>query len=658
MKGILIRRISLVLMLFILSFVSECIIIGIIFKKFYANYFMIEFLSYFIFLFPILLFKSERITVIYASIYFTLMLLLLIANLTLDYSSNDIFSIRYIIFINTVTNVFSFNFINWWYLFIYGGFIIFYVLFMVFVYRKIPHNPIYIAKAQAIGGIISCILLISFFGIRDAEIRQYKSDNKVEALEKFDGYELATFTSSVLKNSVVKDLGLLNYYLFEINYLMTPNNFDLSADDSVYEMNEYTGSLSNMNVLEIMIETGSTVGVSQTLTPNLYHIMYNSVEVNRSYTKNKTNVSEFIGINGSTEQTISSSGYDNPYSLAKVLSKNGYVTTYLHDNYSSFYNRDEIIKKAGFENTIFHPDNEEWGSFTDGTYPFDLDFVNKNIDSIIPNTSSPFYTFWTTLSTHGPYNESSDNKAFFTTTEYSDTGMTYYNYLLKAENDGTWYNPLKEYTGPDKDYVLAQMRDFECKLMNFDLALGVIINKLKEEGLYDNTLIVLYGDHDIYYESNGCAPLDDYIYSINKKIEDGEVEQSKSYSPKYKTILCFSNPKLAYEYNKNEGNLVYDYFASTYCIVPTILDLLGIDFSYSNYIGKSIFSSESDFDNLFYSHELHIYFTDIACASGFNELDYENCDEEYKEEFFKAANNLIVKISQFNKKYEDNSFEG
>ncbi|MBO7555000.1 MAG: hypothetical protein J6T41_03415, partial [Neisseriaceae bacterium] len=66
----------------------------------------------------------------------------------------------------------------------------------------------------------------------------------------------------------------------------------------------------------------------------------------RSYTKNKTNISEFIGINGSTEQTLSSSGYDNPYSLAKILRYNGYITTYLHDNYASFYNREEIIKNS------------------------------------------------------------------------------------------------------------------------------------------------------------------------------------------------------------------------------------------------------------------------------------------------------------------------
>ena len=112
MKGILIKRYALFFLLIAVFFSAECIVNARVFGSFYVDYFLLEFVLYFVFLSPILIFRSEKVTVTYASILFGLSVLIMGANLVLDYSSNDVFSITYVVFIETVTNVFSFNFIN------------------------------------------------------------------------------------------------------------------------------------------------------------------------------------------------------------------------------------------------------------------------------------------------------------------------------------------------------------------------------------------------------------------------------------------------------------------------------------------------------------------------------------------------------------------
>lgn len=655
MKGLLFRRTILMLIMLLISFVAECTIIGIIYRKFYVDFFMLEFMTYFLFLFPILLFRSEKTVVIYSTIYFIILMLLMMANLILDYSSNDIFSIRYLIFFNTMTQVFSFNFINWGYLFILLGFIAFYVIFMVFVYRKIPYSRVNIAKVQAIGAIVTTIVLTLFFIIRDYSVYYYKEKNNLVPLSTLSPYQEASFMSANLKNTALENLGMFNFYLFEIDSLNVYNNVTIDdADDDVDTV--FTRSLKDMNVVEIMIETGVTQGISETLTPNLYALTYgNGLNMDRCYSKNKTNISEFIGISGSTTSTLSGNGYDNPYTLPKKLKDAGYYTTYFHDNVSSFYSREEIIKKAGFENAVFCED--EWeGDFISGTYPFDYDFIKENIDLFIPNKDK-FYTYWTTLSTHGPYNQSEENLEYFKTTLYGNTNKTYYELMLEAERNGTWGNPLYGYTGVDSEYVIDQMRDYECKLMNFDLALGLIIDKLKETNKFDNTLIVLYGDHDLYYESNGCDSLKNYIYGVGEKVENGISTHNKYYSLQYNTIMSFYNPKLIELYKENVNEeLKYDYFTSPYCIVPTVLDLLGIEYHNRHYIGKSIFDCDDDFDNLFYTHELKFIFNDKASTYDINNLDYSDCDDEYKKKFIEKARMLIIRIAKFNEMYGQNQF--
>ena len=154
--------------------------------------------------------------------------------------------------------------------------------------------------------------------------------------------------------------------------------------------------------------------------------------------------------------------------------------------------------------------------------------------------------------------------------------------------------------------------------MNLDEAVTKIVNRLKEEGLFDNTLFIIYGDHDAYYHQSATNPGLSRILTESNSVSD--IEQ-------YHTSLFFYNKKLTDEYRKNYGIAsnepceVSD-FVSPYIIVPTVLDLLGVDYETRCYYSLSYFDFKTKYDGLFYSSELGAFFTDLMYSKSPGSYSY------------------------------------
>ena len=107
-----------------------------------------------------------------------------------------------------------------------------------------------------------------------------------------------------------------------------------SGKNNNADENEFTGLLKNYNVISIMIETGSQYMVNPVLTPTLYKMQEEGLDFNINYSKNKTNISELIGIIGSKPTSFdpwSSLAINNsyPYSSANILKQNDYNTFFI-----------------------------------------------------------------------------------------------------------------------------------------------------------------------------------------------------------------------------------------------------------------------------------------------------------------------------------------
>lgn len=609
---------------------------------------------------PILMFKHNFVANIYSSILYAIIFTLIIVNLELYYASNDIFTFKYLVLIKETENVMSSDFLNIYYIFFLSLFTFIYFFFLMIINKHNKSSEYKVKKP-----LMYSLVMISFVSIIRTicfdTIELNQKDNQL--YENLSGDQIVLKSSSLLKRTSIYNYGFLNYSLCDIVNQFSSDQNIFSDEYTYLSEDSITKSCKGYNVVEIMIETGTNTVVNETLTPNLYNLTKNGITFNNNYSKNKTNISEFIGLTGSVRTGISSYSNTVPYSLPNVLSKFGYTTSYFHANRGSFYNRSTIMPNLGFDKTYLNKTEDETEStdsvilidgfdFNDnynGRYPFDSDYYEAVKDYFIPSLETPFYTYWTTLSTHGPYNYSNSLTTYY---------AKYYNILKEAESKGKWVNLCSNYGS----VVANQYAEYQCKMMVFDEALGMLISDLKSKGLYDNTVFVLYGDHDCYYNVGIDNHLNYYIYdTFSNYTQDEHLEY---YAKEYETFMTISNPTLINNikenidsldgFSINNGSVEYNYFTSPYIIVPSLLDILGIKFNTSYYIGNSIFQKTDKYSNIFYSHELNLTFTNNILSDGENILWSDNVSEEDISAFNKSLETVLSKIDLFNGYYNSN----
>lgn len=148
-------------------------------------------------------------------------------------------------------------------------------------------------------------------------------------------------------------------------------------------------------------------------------------------------------------------------SLPKLLQAQGYDTATFHTNEVDFWNRGELYRALDFnryydkaffgeDDTIFYGSSDE---VLYSKTSSELAQMNER--------SEPFYSHVISMSSHNPFSIP-ENK---------------YQMTLPERYEGTFVG----------DYIRAQ---------NYaDYALGQFIAELKENGVWDDSLIVLYGDH-------------------------------------------------------------------------------------------------------------------------------------------------------------------
>lgn len=202
------------------------------------------------------------------------------------------------------------------------------------------------------------------------------------------------------------------------------------------------------------------------ITPNLNKLLKESLYFDNMYYQiagGNTSDAEFVFNNSlfpAREGAVYIRYPENTYhSLPKALKKQGYNTYALHAFTAQFWNRTEMYKSLGFDKFI-NADYYEMDEFAgwEGNALSDSSFFRQSFDKI-DTTSAPFYSFFVTLSSHHPFK-------YFEDYEF-DVG----------ELHGT---------------LLGNF----MKAINYeDKCLGEFIEQLKERGVYDDSLLVIYGDH-------------------------------------------------------------------------------------------------------------------------------------------------------------------
>ncbi len=282
-------------------------------------------------------------------------------------------------------------------------------------------------------------------------------------------------------NYVVNNLGILYFHYYDAKRFIAQNILDdrsLDADERTVISSffatrgssgkKHNGAARGRNLIIVQLEAiqNFLIGLEfnkSEITPNLNRLAAGSIYLDNFYYQTgagNTSDAEFL-VNTSLYPLKDSSVYfrypNNTYdSLPKLLKQHSYTSYAFHANNPSFWNRSEMYRSIGFDHFVSSVDFEMdeclgWGLS-------DLSFFRQSLDKI--DTSRPFYAFFVTLTSHHPYNYFSNYNRF-------DAGAF----------EGTMAGNYSEAA----HYV--------------DMAVGEFLKDLKCRGIYDNSLIIIYGDH-------------------------------------------------------------------------------------------------------------------------------------------------------------------
>lgn len=363
------------------------------------------------------------------------------------------------------------------------------------------------------------------------------------------------------------------------------------------------------------------------LYPNLYEFYDTSVVGLNHHSREKTDISENHSVIGNypTDCYINYDYPENtiPYSVPNVLNALYGVESYsFHNGQYTFYNRSQHHENAlGFKEFTASEQMEKLDGFTNydsvGERNLDSQMIDVCKEKMFPSDRR-FNTLITTITMHGQY-ESRNNIAYC-------YDLLYNAGVKEAATDEDGNHPT------ENTFV-----HYAAAAIEFDRAIGKMMDYLKTtigpdgKPLIDNTLIVMYGDHNAYYQSLGDTVKDLYLGEKN----------GRNYTD------LFRVPLMIHIGNQTEQQKITK-FTTTTDIVPTIYDLLGINYYNSLNYGTSVFNDE---ESIIYSRAYNVFITDKLFFSSLNNIKYSEPDvtQSYIDEITEKAKVLLDKTGHVNR---------
>ncbi|WNB91897.1 LTA synthase family protein [Bacillus sp. NEB1478] len=416
-----------------------------------------------------------------------------------------------------------------------------------------------------------------------------------------------TFDREIL----VKSLGTFNYHLYDI-MLQSKSSMqkalasNIDAEEVLQKLKKDTKNNSELfgvakgkNVIIVSLESTQNFVLNykingKEVTPFLNELARSSYYFNHFYHQTgqgKTSDSEFLVENslyplprGAVFQTNPLNEYN---AMPEILKTNGYYSAVFHGNNKSFWNRDVMYKTMGYDKFF----SEEYYDITDENsinYGLkDIPFFEQSMP-YLEDLPKPFYAKFITLTNHHPF-------------------------LLDEEDQ--WIDPYPVDDGTVSRYFTTVRYE--------DEALKLFFEDLKKSGLYDNSVVVVYGDH----------------YGISERHEEAmaEVLGKENLTP-YDHIQLQQVPLFIHIPGKKGENV--ESVGGQVDLKPTLLHLLGIETKDDVHFGTDLFSEDHNdltvLRNGAFINKNFVY-TNETCYS--NKLgtpvDIKNCEpyiEESKDE--------------------------
>ena len=352
---------------------------------------------------------------------------------------------------------------------------IFLVLIANFIVRYRKVIPVTLTIGET--ALVIVLTLASIFGgyktLLAAEVQEYGDSSRLYK----QLYDL---------NSVVGKMGVANYFLEDAAKRVLNSGQVTDSDKtfvaqwsasrpSAVAHGKSFGIAKGHNLIFIQVESLENAVINKKIngaeiTPNLNALAGQGLYFSNYYAQvglGNTADAEFETLNSlyplSDSVTFVEHAQNQYAALPQLLVNNGYTTHVFHGDVSTFWNRANIYPNLGYQ-TWNMKDSYTSTRNIGITGLGDEDFFEQSLPKI-QSLQQPFMATLITLSSHTPFILPEDLR---TLTIPADSGLN---------DTQTQYLESVHYT---------------------DQAIGNFINQLKQSGLYDNSVIVIFGDHGSY----------------------------------------------------------------------------------------------------------------------------------------------------------------
>lgn len=542
-------------------------------------------------------------------------------------------------------------------------YIIFPIIFH-FIHKSFKNDNYYFYISKAEKGkksfastILAGIILLSFtiVGITSADAsRLVKQWNRELIVQRFG---IILYQGNDLVQSLTPKISSLFGYEEAANYF---KEYYSNRFKEVEEKNDnkYTNVFEGMNIIFVHMESIQNYLVDMKIngveiTPTLNKLVKEGMYFNNFYPQISVGTSSDTEFTWATSLMPASSGtvfvsyYDRDYvTIQKLLKEKGYYTFSAHANSATMWNRNNMHPSLGYDEMIFK-DKFEVGDKNDprwlGLGLNDVDFfaqMQSKLEEIETNNEHYMGTL-IQLSNHSP----------FAATDYNPE---LYNYFGELDLTNT-YTVVDENTGEKitktDDYLKGtKLGNYIISAHYADMALGTFMDYVKDSDYYNNTVFVLYGDHDARLNKN------EYTYYYNYNVETGEVysEGDENYYDynNFRHEINRRTPLVFWTKNKNVARKIKKVNSNTmgmYDILPTLGNMMGFSNKYA--LGHDIYDIKDDnfvvfpsgnfvTNSVYYSSTANNYL--ILKENVIIEEDYIENIKKQAEDMLSVSNDIIV----------------
>lgn len=375
-------------------------------------------------------------------------------------------------------------------------------------------------------------------------------------------------TRSFDRELLVKNIGTYNYHIYDI-YIQSKSHAQRALADGseLVEVNNFVrsnqaepnvevfGLAEGKNLIVVSLESIQSFVMNEEMNGHVVTPFLNELSTDKDtfYFPNfyhqtglgKTSDSEFLVENGlyplgggAVFFTHSGNTYN---SMAERLGDKGYFTNVMHANNKSFWNRDMMYNALNLDKfydvdsyAVENGDAVNWGLK-------DIPFFEQSVD-LMTEMPQPFYSRLITLTNHYPFHLDEPDQLI-----------------------------------PEYDSNSGTLNRYFQTVRYMDESVKILFEDLKEKGLYENSIIVMYGDH----------------YGISENHNEAMAQYLGKEITPFESAQLQRVPFFIHVPGSDKGQVVEE-VSGQIDIRPTLLHLLGIETNKDMQLGADVFSEDHE----------------------------------------------------------------